>query len=186
MSDRRADGRGAGVQGPGGARRKALAARGLLAADGLACAAAGIALGGGDGLLRAVDPSLRLRLQLVLALGATSASLLSAAARTEPRPDDLLRSAAVNGVWTGVCLAALVRGLSRRGSVRTERTRTGSAGAAPSPFGPSGIGLGLIAATAVFDAAAGLAQWRLGSRMGGEAPRRSSRPCGTVPSAQDM
>lgn len=181
MSGMRADGRGAG-----GTRMGAQEARALLAADGLGCAVAGAALAGSDGLLRAVDPSLRLRLPLVLALGATSASLLSAAARTEPRREDLLRSAAVNGVWTGACLAALVRGLARRGSVRTERTRAGSAGAAPSPLGPSGVGLGLIAATAVFDAAAGLVQWRLGARMGGEAPRRSARPCCTVPSAQDM
>lgn len=111
-------------------------ARRLLAADGLGCAlAAGVVLGSrrlGPGL----EPIANRRLSIALALGATSALLLTGAGRRRVGDADLERAALVNAGWVLVCSTALRR---RQPAMSTA----------------------VVAATAVFDACAAAAQWQL-------------------------
>lgn len=117
-------------------RNRAGFARGLLVLDGVGCAAAGGVVLASKPLVRFVDPSLRARVPLAVALGATSALLLAGARRPEPANPDLERAAAVNAAWAATCLVALARPASTTGAV-------------------------LIAVTAVLDGATGAAQWLL-------------------------
>ncbi|HLS15927.1 MAG TPA: hypothetical protein VK095_15570 [Beutenbergiaceae bacterium] len=120
-------------------------ARRILAADGVGCAlAAGVVLGSrqlGPGL----EPIANRRLQIALALGATSALLLTGAGRRRLSDRDLEGAAVVNAGWVVVCLAALRRR-------------------------PPRVTAALIGATAVLDAGAAAAQWHLRSEFPSRQP----------------
>lgn len=122
-------------------------ARTVLAADGAGCAAAAFAVLCSDRVLGAVDPSLRSRRPVALALGVTSAVLLAGAARARPRAEDLTGAAVMNAGWVATCLLAL-------------------AGR------PSAAGAALLTGTAVFDATAAALQWYLKPRGGSRAAGR--------------
>ena len=106
----------------------------LLVADGLACAAAA-GLASVPAVYRRIDPTLKSQRRVVAALLATSGALLGGAV-TNPRRT-LRPAATVNAAWVVCCGTALSRKRSSR------------------------IASAVIAATGAFDAAAGLAQWRL-------------------------
>lgn len=120
-------------------------ARTVLAADGLGCAVATVAMAASDPIAGAVNPSKNARWPVTGALAATSAVLLAGSRRREPTDRDLKRAAAINIGWASVCLLALA--------------------GRPSPAGRA-----LLAGTAALDGGAAIAQWALrsGDRLHGE------------------
>jgi len=112
--------------------------RRVLIADGLACALAAGTVLGTHRLGSALEPISRARAPIALGLSVTSALLLSSAGRAQVRDADLEAAAIVNFGWVAACAMA---------SARTQTP----------------VSAALIAATAAFDAAAGVAQWILRS-----------------------
>lgn len=120
----------------------------VLLADGLGCAAAAAAVSM-HRVYRIVDPELTAQSAVRTGLLVTSGVCIFGAVTN---PCRALRSAAViNAGWVGVCLSSLKHQHTVLGRV-------------------------LVGATAVFDAAAGYAQWRLSAGLrtdrGGPIPRR--------------
>lgn len=90
-------------------------ARMLLLLDAAGCAAtAGVVLGF-PGIFRIVDPSLRARLPVALALAGTAAASAYGARTKRPTPGAMVVAALLNAGWVATCLAAAPSRTDSRG-----------------------------------------------------------------------